>query len=73
MDILEKQITEYRVNCAGCGISEVINTGYDYHNIFYGNLNKQNAEAYFKELGWTERYDYTFCPHCSDRQRNNRL
>ena len=65
MNIKEKQIAEYRVDCMGCGISEVVNTGYDYHNIFYGNLNNQNAKVHFRELGWTEKQGNAFCPWCS--------
>jgi len=66
MNIKEKQITEYRIDCAGCGIAEVINNGYYYKNHFYGNLNKQNAEVYFKELGWTEKQGNSLCPWCSN-------
>jgi len=65
MNISEKQITEYRIDCMSCGISEVVNTGYDYKNYFYGNLNKQNVEVYFNELGWTEKHGNAFCHWCS--------
>jgi hypothetical protein len=65
MNISEKQITEYRIDYMGCGIAEVINTGYDYKNEFYNNLNKQNAEVYFRELGWTEKHGNALCPWCS--------
>lgn len=65
MNISEKQITEYRVDCAGCGIAEVVNSGYDYMKIFYGNFNKNDVEEYFKELGWTEKQGNSFCHWCS--------
>jgi len=70
MNILEKQITEYRIDCMGCGIAEVVNSGYDYKTIFYGNFDKENLEAYFKELGWTEKLGNAFCPRCSNLQGN---
>jgi hypothetical protein len=68
MNVSEKQIIEYRIDCAGCGIAEVVNDGYDYRNIFYGNFSKQNVEEYFSEFGWTEKQGNAFCPWCSSLQ-----